>query len=665
MVSNRMIYNMPVPHIHPPGTPGFLRFVLGTLQGPVPSSVARRFRASCGMLYKLGIVFALVFGVAISLSAKIIYVDQTLDAKCHTYNATARNCSGSDWAFKTVQMALDSMSVGDSILLRGGTYQQGQINIPKTKTGTSWVAGNFNSIRSYPGEWAVIDGQRSLPNATEGILINGDSLVYWKFEYLEIKNGVRENDSASYGIHFHYGPVIIRYCNIHDNDCSWGGNNPAGISAIVPTKCTIEYCYFKNNAGTSNWNQSQLELMTDYAWAAIASGGYFDTLTTPRGKGVHDRQNIVRYNLFDSGAFVGIKYKDAQMFSGRNPDPGKGYNNTFDTLGDNVHSNIFRNLSMGITAHQDFCQIHNNIFDSCAQAIIIGDEASLYKNVVYNNTLNNCYGLGIFFRHDIRSLGPYTPEDDYYGYCYNNILDGCTYNSADANYSEEVTGFSYGSATLLNLKVNRNWTYRPRTHSYDPSGTNVLYFGDNATPRYTISRFLSERDASFIHYFSQYDSENLLYESTTGSGKYKTIGAHVINGDTIVSSAGIGGSHPYLDGVTIPSYVGATDPSDNDWVDSVLNLENLGGSYIPSGNGLLYSSGNFDILDTVSDSDTLKVITRNNRKMKLYLMSSIATSGETIVKSDSSIGKASGVLDTLSYSVDGPVYWYVKGVSTR
>jgi hypothetical protein len=49
----------------------------------------------------------------------------------------------------------------------------------------------------------------------------------------------------------------------------------------------------------------------------------------------------------------------------------------------------------------------------------------------------------------------------------------------------------------------------------------------------------------------------------------------VLSGSTTIANGGIGGPHPYLGGVVMPSYVGATNPNDNAWVDGVLGLADL------------------------------------------------------------------------------------------
>jgi hypothetical protein len=50
-----------------------------------------------------------------------------------------------------------------------------------------------------------------------------------------------------------------------------------------------------------------------------------------------------------------------------------------------------------------------------------------------------------------------------------------------------------------------------------------------------------------------------------------TLGSHLIEPSITIANGGIGDSHPYLSGVTIPSYIGAANPSDNSWVSGVVN----------------------------------------------------------------------------------------------
>ena len=64
-------------------------------------------------------------------------------------------------------------------------------------------------------------------------------------------------------------------------------------------------------------------------------------------------------------------------------------------------------------------------------------------------------------------------------------------------------------------------------------------------------------------------------QGSSGAYKYMTNRNHYLEGSKTIANGGIGGSHPYLAGVIIPSYVGATDPNNDSWVDTVLNLVDL------------------------------------------------------------------------------------------
>jgi hypothetical protein len=70
----------------------------------------------------------------------------------------------------------------------------------------------------------------------------------------------------------------------------------------------------------------------------------------------------------------------------------------------------------------------------------------------------------------------------------------------------------------------------------------------------------------------------------TGS-EYKCNGNFDLDGGaTQLVSGGIGGPHPYLTGKMLPSYVGAADPDDDDWVSGVLlDLTNV--AYLMNASG--------------------------------------------------------------------------------
>jgi hypothetical protein len=171
---------------------------------------------------------------------------------------------------------------------------------------------------SYPGEWAILDGQNRLHgNSGNGTAVVGlahsdkggttASIKYWKFERLEIKNGMSLDSTSAYGFYGVEGPFIFRYCYIHDNVTlkSIGSNNPGGIGGNVWNGCLVEYCCFANNgANVNNENCTNVIMFSDYNWIGIGKDGM-------PGTGYHVMNNEFRYNLFINSG-TGLKYKAPQ-----------------------------------------------------------------------------------------------------------------------------------------------------------------------------------------------------------------------------------------------------------------------------------------------------------------------------------------------------------------
>ena len=115
----------------------------------------------------------------------------------------------------------------------------------------------------------------------------------------------------------------------------------------------------------------------------------------------------------------------------------------------------------------------------------------------------------------------------------------------------------------ISLKMNRASRKLLTHRSYVGSLNKTV--GDN-TDDFSANRYKSHNYA------------DVIYTNTSITGLragYKTNGDYVLEGSTTIANGGIGGNHPYFSGVTIPSYVGATNPDDNNWADGVLSLANV------------------------------------------------------------------------------------------
>ena len=547
---------------------------------------------------KISTRVALSCGVAALLSlpmvnAATLYVDKNLAANCVSgnYSIANRDCTGTDGAaYNTVKGAIAAMVGGDDIILREGRYQEGYIKIPHIKSGTS---NNWSSMQSFPGEWAILDGQRNIPdsgNAVIGFTVTGktatEQLNYWRFERLEITGGGYPGASSAAGFRANGGPFHFKYVYIHDNWADGCNSNPGGVTGTAWQDSIIEYSVFENNGNaptstaTATHNCGHINIYSDYLDNDIAALGFPLNPAT-----INNTRNEYRYNLF-IGNYVAIKYKNDQFFSGRNIDTGKSLVDDYKYYGDKIHHNIIINSKVGIDGRQDFIQIYNNILVNTGSAIQIGeiDTPTIYKPVVYNNTIISPLDGAISFTHN-RSNGsktglttstgvvvpPYNEPNSYYGYAFNNILhnvrDGWNWSDIGAA-GKSTLGFPI-ARDFSNLHIKNNYFYLPNiTNANDTDGSKVVYLDG---VRYTVSAYEALRPGSSL--FLKTSGTNDLFKTGSVASSYKTNKDHVISGALTVANAGVGGEHPYFAGVSVPSYIGATDPNtEAAWVDEVLNL---------------------------------------------------------------------------------------------
>jgi hypothetical protein len=388
---------------------------------------------------------------------------------------------------------------------------------------------------------------------------------YWKIERLEIKNGASPDGTYASGIWLNGGPFIIRHCYIHDNIANTGGNNPGGVTGYQWHDSTIEYCYFSDN-GT---DVSAYEQHAAGGWQVFSDYNYQSEYweDSPQDINLALRKNTFRYNLLDNDehyAYVGYHNKGRQFLANKT-----NVTWTYEEYGDKVHHNIFLGFLTAAACQQDFQQIYSNIIVNPAVAgnrigITITDTDMSGGNMavaVYNNTMiggriNNNFG-----KYDY-VVNPYI-------YIYNNLMD-----QAPANYD------SSGVINMGDPYMDASWVYDDtrtditNNYFYRPLGTTIKATINTGACYGYLTR--SEYDACYgetnYEKASSEGSDN-IYAGTTGGDQYIARGSHIVSGATTIANGGTGASHPYLDGVTIPSYIGATNPNDNDWVDGVLSLD--------------------------------------------------------------------------------------------
>ncbi len=489
-----------------------------------------------------------------------------------TTGTDSGNCSNIASPCLTLAYAITQMVGGDDLYLRGGTYHEHDLLLANTLSGSS---GDYTSIQSYPGEWAIVDGDRSCTRAnSNSVFTLGGSSSYIKFERLEIMGGGYTTQPAqpespggiSAWEKCHH--ITIRYCYIHDN---LGNYDSAGWSGGIiaregPSHWLIEYNYLKNNGIKDDpaagypprpTHSAQIAFLSDYAWTCSPD--------CPTNMDYALHSNIIRYNYFEDTlgySNMAIYYKGTQMLV----DPA-GLSDVVDATwewkdyGDDIHHNIINGTGWVFRDEQDYTQFHHNITYNVSNSSNGEDGPQLPPTyakaqtaiAAYNNTIVGGRLYGAWY--DIAKPLPHM-------YWFNNLLDTPD-GSGDVPAISVANNLSF-TPNFVRINFENNYLYRQAT-SYQVKVGSVTDV-PNCKGALTLAQ-LNTCDSSTNYAKASSEGSDNLYD--TG---YITRGAHVVSGSTTIANGGRGSTHPYLTGVNIPSFIGATNPSDNVWVPGVLGL---------------------------------------------------------------------------------------------
>lgn len=536
-----------------------------------------------------------------SLSSDI-YVDGTMGSDCVSgnYSITSRDCSGSDGiAYRILEDALDNMQDSDDIYLRGGTYTPvGRYNPSGLTDADFYINHNIDgtpedhcSIQSFPGEWAVLES-----SGARGLVLGHKAqekddtyrISYWDFSRFEVDgNGISSDKWAGIGINGEYN--TFKYLYIHDNTNTVGTTGTmAGLLLWVPQNTTVKYNYFRRNGCTSDDNNcAQIDIVTDYSTASSSNScsGRMWLVDGPLDWTEYVMSNEFAYNYFDlDGVLVDglVKYKSQQVLTAWLEDNANivcsgdeivagDFLSTLDLTnkdnGDDWHHNLAP--SQRAWLGQDFVQFHSNI---------IGDQIKAGPDrinqpinaVIYNNTI---MGYPIKYSAISSSSGwdsnvgggqqPLVVSE------YNNILAS---PSQVGNYLE--LSFLVDAESGITGKIYPGYFNVTNNYLYDVAGnSDSTHQVRISNVEYTLSEFDSAY--SFTNYIkpSSEGSDN-LFMGTSGANQYITRGEHSVGGANTIADSGADTPHPYISGVTIPSYMGATNPGnidDNNWVDGLMS----------------------------------------------------------------------------------------------
>jgi hypothetical protein len=534
---------------------------------------------------------AALLGLSTVGRAATLYADNNLKADITngSYSIASRDATGSDGnAYTAIQEAVRAMKPGDTLLLRGGVFKEHSISLfGKHGSATAWF-----TIRSFPGEWAVVDAGHA--ETSDGKTVNvfrsssgrhEDAPTYWRFEWFEVTGGGpaligQDGKPPTYndiqpreGAGFFFWPgfhLVFDHLYIHDNYGGGGPNGGAGIKLMNASGAThhtvVTHCWLKDNGwpGSANGNLSNIIFFADYR---VPQEVNLDVACS---------RNEVCYNLLDGSAH-GFKHKAQQSLVRNNA----GDDMEAKAQGDKFHHNIVRNsLRAGLWIAGDFAQVYNNIVDSSPGGIMVSDPPSTpvrerFHVVVYNNlVINGTIALhhGTEKDHPRAKLvnywqGPRHP----FWYCWNNIIENAARKGSDQDIRD-----LYVCHTWIRepLEIDMNTVHVDHDYFYPRTRADQVINVGRDRDNYSVDEYQA-RGWAKSPWANLADPADPLHKS---GSRYKTRGEHAVGGGRTIANGGLGQPHPYLDGTAIPRYLGAADPNGDAWVDTVLSLEQLGRS---------------------------------------------------------------------------------------
>jgi len=152
-------------------------------------------------------------------------------------------------------------------------------------------------------------------------------------------------------------------------------------------------------------------------------------------------------------------------------------------------------------------------------------------------------------------------------YVWNNIVEQGR-NSDGYNDINVLFARSDHDLDMDTVHIDGNYFY-PRS----PTDPVINVIGQHND--FSVTEYMENGWAERL-YANTEDATDPLHEA---GQPYKTRTGHVLTGSTTLSTGGTGGDHPYLDGVSIPSYVGPCADAPCEWMDEVEALRDVANLY--------------------------------------------------------------------------------------
>lgn len=309
--------------------------------------------------------------------------------------------------FKTIPVAISAAVPGDVIELRGGNYASAEIRINKSHL----------TLRSYPGEWAVISAPLNVEDIASCIWYDNPDVTGGTLERLEIKGGYYYG--VSFETNWDWGlpaaqrrgasDITIHQCRIHStgrdcvkikpgcsnihiiscelyasgigpsNTAANGGPNAEGIDNVNGHGMVVRHCYIHHVSTTG----------------VYVKGGAKDCIV---------ESNFIAHTG-EAGILLGF-YTDAEFFDGDGSNPAY-YECQYSLARNNI---VFSTggAGIGLFAARDCAVYHNTVLTASPQfhaplflskgEIWINDNTTLtpanYNVQIFNNIIADQSGNG-------------------------------------------------------------------------------------------------------------------------------------------------------------------------------------------------------------------------------------------------------------------------------
>lgn len=194
--------------------------------------------------------------------------------------------------FLTIGKGVATITAGDTLLVRGGTYNEAVTIWNKYGSETAPI-----SISSYEGETAVIDGTGT--SASNAVVAIGGNSSWISFDAFEVRNGPNSGIMLYNANH-----INVRWNNVHDNQKNGIYVTTASSSAwgtthhVLVQENEVHHNVLRNNPIGTSWDQALSALRADYVdfidnWVHENYGEGIDYILSDHG-------NIIDNEVWDN-----------------------------------------------------------------------------------------------------------------------------------------------------------------------------------------------------------------------------------------------------------------------------------------------------------------------------------------------------------------------------